>query len=168
MTPEQLNQCSTEQATKWFMQTNTAFRWVQLMVESRPFTSKTQVKSQARQHWQAMDNADFLEAFEGHPMIGDISTLRKKFAATQKLASHEQSSTAHASEAVLQELKALNHAYLNRHGFIFIICASGLSAQTMLDALKARLDRPTDEEIKTAAQHQLNITLLRIDNGLSD
>lgn len=36
MTPEQLNQCSTEQATKWFMQTNTAFRWVQLMVESRP------------------------------------------------------------------------------------------------------------------------------------
>lgn len=115
-----------------------------------------------------MDNADFLEAFEGHPMIGDISTLRKKFAATQKLASHEQSSTAHASEAVLQELKALNHAYLDRHGFIFIICASGLSAQTMLDALKARLDRPTDEEIKTAAQHQLNITLLRIDNGLSD
>ena len=150
------------------MQTNTASRWVRCMVDSRPFADKAQVKALAQQHWQAMNSTDFMEAFEGHPMIGDISTLRKKFAAAQSLASHEQSSTAHASEAVLQELKTLNQTYLDRHGFIFIICASGLSAQTMLDALKARIDRPTDEERQTAAQHQLNITLLRIDNGLTE
>ena len=53
MTPEQLNACSPEQASQWFMQTNTASRWIKSMVNSRPFVDKAQVKAVAQQHWQA-------------------------------------------------------------------------------------------------------------------
>ncbi|MCP4236041.1 MAG: OHCU decarboxylase, partial [Aestuariibacter sp.] len=59
------------------------------------------------------------------------------------------------------------HAYKDKHGFIFIICATGLSADTMLQALKARLPNQTQIELQNAAEQQINITLLRIGKGLT-
>lgn len=100
-------------------------------------------------------------------MIGDVDSLRKKFANTKTIASGEQSGTASASEATLLTLKEANQAYLDKHGFIFIICATGLSADAMLNALQTRLPNSTDEEIRTAAQEQIKITLLRIDKALT-
>lgn len=38
----------------------------------------------------------------------------------------------------LQELADWNQQYLRKHGHIFIICASGKSADEMLQAIKAR------------------------------
>ncbi|MEM7267378.1 MAG: 2-oxo-4-hydroxy-4-carboxy-5-ureidoimidazoline decarboxylase, partial [Pseudomonadota bacterium] len=66
----------------------------------------------------------------------------------------------------LHQLKEANHAYLDKHGFIFIICATGLSAQTMLEALQARLPNTTQQEITNAAAEQIKITLLRINKAL--
>ncbi|HBL20462.1 MAG TPA: OHCU decarboxylase, partial [Alteromonas mediterranea] len=60
-----------------------------------------------------------------------------------------------------------NQAYLDKHGFIFIICATGLSAQTMLEALQARLPNSTQQEIVNAAAEQIKITLLRINKSIS-
>jgi 2-oxo-4-hydroxy-4-carboxy-5-ureidoimidazoline decarboxylase len=37
----------------------------------------------------------------------------------------------------------------------------------MLNALQTRLPNSTDEEIRTAAQEQIKITLLRIDKALT-
>jgi 2-oxo-4-hydroxy-4-carboxy-5-ureidoimidazoline decarboxylase len=64
-------------------------------------------------------------------------------------------------------LKNANQAYLDKHGFIFIICATGLSADAMLDALNERLPHTTDKEIQLAAQEQLKITLLRINKAIN-
>ena len=100
-------------------------------------------------------------------MIGDINSLRSKYASTRALAAGEQSGTADADEATLYALKEKNEAYLARHGFIFIICATGLSAQTMLEALQARLPNSTQQEMVNAAAEQIKITLLRINKSLS-
>ena len=100
-------------------------------------------------------------------MIGDVDSLRAKYASTKNLASNEQQGAAQADEATLVELSALNHQYLAKHGFIFIICATGLSAQTMLTALKQRYANDTPSEISLAAIEQLKITLLRLNKGLS-
>jgi 2-oxo-4-hydroxy-4-carboxy-5-ureidoimidazoline decarboxylase len=56
----------------------------------------------------------------------------------------------------------MNREYVNKHGFIFIICASGLSAEAMLNELEIRLPNSTNTEIEKAAQEQIKITLLRI------
>ena len=70
------------------------------------------------------------------------------------------------SEQTLQALADANHQYLAKHGFIFIICATGLSAETMLDALMQRINNSTAREIELAAAEQLKITLLRLEKGL--
>ena len=59
-------------------------------------------------------------------------------------------------------LAAGNAAYHARHGFIFIVFASGKSAAEMLALLEQRLPRSTAEEMQTAAAEQMKITELRL------
>ena len=84
------------------------------------------------------------------------------------MASHEQDGASQADEATLQALQNLNLAYREKHGFIFIICASGLSAKTMLEEIEKRIDNTTATEIDIASKEQIKITMLRILKGLSD
>ena len=99
-------------------------------------------------------------------MIGDVNSLREKYAATKNMASNEHQGANEADEKTLLSLAAANHDYLSQHGFIFIICASGLSAKTMLDALTLRLSNDTATEIKLAGAEQIKITLLRLEKGI--
>lgn len=166
MTIDQLNTLSTQQASLWFEQACAAPTWIEQMTYARPYNSINEVIEQAKTAWENCTTADFLEAFKAHPMIGDVESLRKKYASTKQLASGEQSGTANASEETLLALKTTNHDYLARHGFIFIICATGLSADAMLEKLQQRIENSTEEEIKNAANEQIKITLLRLKKAL--
>ncbi|MEG3766466.1 2-oxo-4-hydroxy-4-carboxy-5-ureidoimidazoline decarboxylase [Alteromonas sp. 14N.309.X.WAT.G.H12] len=163
-----LNALAKDDATAWFTQTCAAQKWALAMTSLRPYTNKAAVLSAATNVWDTMEIADYLAAFAAHPMIGDIDTLRSKFANTRAIAANEQSGTADANEKTLQALKEINHAYLDKHGFIFIICATGLSADAMLAALQGRIDNSTEQEIANAAAEQIKITCLRIEKALED
>ena len=69
---------------------------------------------------------------------------------------------ADASEATLQALADGNRAYEARYGFLFIVCASGKSAQEMLALLQARMHHETAAELRIAAGEQMKITRLRL------
>ena len=161
-----LNNLNSSDAQQWFSQCCAAPKWFKGMAITRPFTDFNAVIQAANGIWEECSTADFLTAFEAHPMIGDVNSLRKKYAATKKMASNEQQGATDADDETLQNLASANLEYLNKHGFIFIICASGLSASTMLDALTLRLLNDTATEIKLAAVEQIKITLLRLDKGL--
>ena len=53
-------------------------------------------------------------------------------------------------------------AYERKFGYIFIVCASGLSAAEMLARLNARLGNAPEHEIRIAAGEQAKITALRL------
>jgi 2-oxo-4-hydroxy-4-carboxy-5-ureidoimidazoline decarboxylase len=163
-----LNNLNILAAEKWFGHCCAAPGWFTGMTQARPFNDFESVTQAAKDMWQQCSNADILTAFEAHPMIGDVNSLRKKYAATKKIASNEQQGAAEADEKTLHNLSCANHEYLNTHGFIFIICASGLSAQTMLHALTLRLKNNTPTEILLAAAEQIKITLLRLEKGLDE
>ena len=80
------------------------------MVKQRPFGSIEALFTQANMQWREMDTEDYMQAFSGHPMIGNINTLRQKYANTKALASNEQSGTQGASEATLLKLQQMNQA----------------------------------------------------------
>lgn len=162
----QLNQLTEQQAYEAFETCCVAPRWVNAMVQARPFASEQQVYESAQSIWQGLTSQDYLAAFEGHPQIGDVSTLRAKFANTAEKAGHEQSGMQSATDTVLEQMMALNKAYLDKFGFIFIVCASGKSAQEMLDLIKARIDNKVDEELAIAAGEQAKITKIRLEKLL--
>ena len=114
-----------------------------------------------------MREQDLLEAFDGHPKIGDPDSLKKKYAATKKLATSEQSAVQYASDETIDELAACNQAYLDKFGFIFIICASGKSADEMLVSIKNRISNSRERELLLAAEEQRKITHLRLNKLFS-
>jgi OHCU decarboxylase len=136
--------------------------WVDAMLARRPYANDDDLMAAAEQAASALEAGDWLEAFAAHPLIGDVATLREKYAATKELAAAEQSGVAGAANATIQELAGLNRAYRERFGFIFIVFATGKTADQMLAILKSRMDNSRDEELRGAAEEQLKITRLRL------
>ena len=112
--------------------------------------------------FEAMRREDWLEAFAGHPRIGDLDSLRSRFAATAHLAAGEQAGTRDASDTVLRALGQANDEYERRFGHLFIVCATGKSADEMLAILHQRLSNPPAVELEVAAAEQRKITRLRL------
>ena len=69
---------------------------------------------------------------------------------------------ADAAAQTLAQLADANRRYEAKHGFIFIVCATGRSADAMLHDLTVRLRCSTAEELRTAAEEQIKITRLRL------
>jgi 2-oxo-4-hydroxy-4-carboxy--5-ureidoimidazoline (OHCU) decarboxylase len=67
-----------------------------------------------------------------------------------------------ATDAVRLRLEAVNREYEHRFGFIYIVCASGISADEMLAIAERRLKNSRDEELVTAADEQPKIRRLRL------
>ena len=160
-----LNALTQEDACELLAQSCGSSRWVQAMVEGRPYQDMEALQQRAQTVWGTMERSDILEAFDHHPRIGaDIQALRKKFATTASLSESEQASVAHASEETLLALRDGNKKYEARYGHIFIVCATGKSAQEMLELLEARMDNEPDEELRIAAAEQAKITQIRLEN----
>jgi 2-oxo-4-hydroxy-4-carboxy-5-ureidoimidazoline decarboxylase len=141
-------------------------RWIDAMLGYRPYADGEALLDAARTSWANLGEDDWLEAFAGHPRIGDVASLRQKYASSAALAAAEQSGVAGADDALLERLAEGNRAYEERHGFIFIVCATGRSAAEMLALLESRIDNSRDEELRSAAREQLAILLLRLEKLL--
>jgi 2-oxo-4-hydroxy-4-carboxy-5-ureidoimidazoline decarboxylase len=111
VTLQVLNQAETEQAAQLLQQCCTSDSWIARMLEQRPFADADALRSAADTAWQHLDEADYLQAFEGHPKIGDVTSLKAKYADTKQLAAGEQASVNSATDAVISALAAGNTAY---------------------------------------------------------
>jgi 2-oxo-4-hydroxy-4-carboxy-5-ureidoimidazoline decarboxylase len=138
-------------------------RWAARMCTLRPFADRSALFTAAEAVWRGLSREDWLEAFAAHPRIGDLDSLRHKFAATAEWASGEQAGARGASEEVLHALAEGNRAYETRFGHIFIVCATGKSAAEMLALLRERLNNTPEEELRVAAAEQEKITRIRLE-----
>jgi hydroxyisourate hydrolase len=139
------------------------------MAAARPFASLESMTAAADSIWSSLDQADRLEAFAAHPKIGaggartagEAGKAGEAGGETDWSAA-EQAGTASASADVLARLAEANREYEARFGYIFIVCATGKSADDMLDLVQRRLDNDPLIESRIAADEQRKITRLRI------
>lgn len=139
-----------------------ATRWVERMAWRRPFGSHDALLAAAEDEWRALGPEDWREAFAHHPKIGDKAPPGDTPAAARALSEGEQAGVMSASEAVLDALAEGNRRYEERFGYIFIVCATGKSADEMLSLLRARLDNDPATEVRIAAAEQEKITAIRL------
>lgn len=158
----QLNNGSEQEAHDALLKCCGSPQWVAAMSSSRPFESQAQLFAAADGIWFALPESEWLAAFGHHPRIGETQ-LRAKFETTADWSAGEQSGMTSASEAVIQGLTQGNDAYYDKFGFVFLICATGKSAEEMLAALQARLLNDRNTELKNAAQEHSAITKIRLE-----
>jgi len=159
----EFNKLSSVQAKKELHRCCGSDKWVELMMQSFPYKEEKELFVLVKDIWyQQCTHKDYLEAFAQHPEIGDKESLKKKFANTVEWASREQSGVSRASDETIEALTQCNSEYLQKNGFIYIVCATDKSASEMLNLLNERLTHSRDDEVNIARSEHFKISLIRM------
>jgi OHCU decarboxylase len=137
-----------------------ASRWVDGMTDRRPFRSRNAVLAAADEEWNKCSEKDWLEAFSRHPRIGDRTATGP--------AATEQSAAYTADILVQDELRRMNRAYEEKFGHLYIVCATGKSADEMLEIARHRMRNDVATELRTAAEEQRKIMQIRLKKLLGE
>lgn len=148
-----LNSLFDAEARTFFHTACASTFWVDRMNHSRPFASPEEVLGAADDVFDTLEEADWLDAFAGHPRIGERG---------DETANREQGGTADADAEMLAALAGANRAYEEAHGFTYIVYATGKKAEEMLEIARRRLHNSRVEEIAIAAGEQRVITRTRL------
>lgn len=166
MTLDEFNTLPESQARSELLRCCGSRRWALEMSARRPFGNFKEMLDAAEKFWTSLAPNDWKEAFSHHPKIGDIKSLRKRFASSAQWAEGEQAGVTQTSEKVLKELAEGNKLYEAKFGYIFIVCATDKSADEMLVLLQQRLSNVPADELKIAVGEQAKITRLRLEKLL--
>jgi 2-oxo-4-hydroxy-4-carboxy-5-ureidoimidazoline decarboxylase len=162
-----LNTSNETEAAAVFSRCCSSRTWVLRMVAARPYADHAALITAAQVNWLDLSESDYLEAFDGHPKIGELDSLISKCANTninKQLAAGEQSGVNDADQQLLTQLAQGNVDYYQKFGFIFILCATGKSGSEMLTILQSRLGNDRTTELKNAVQEQETILTIRLNN----
>ncbi len=105
--------------------------------------------------FKTLEASDWLEAFQAHPRIGEREA--------SGWAAQEQSGASSATADTYSALADWNQRYFEKFGYIFIVFATGKSADEMLALLQSRMSNSPDDELREAAREQMKITKLRLE-----
>lgn len=168
MTLNEFNSLSKEDAKVQLAACCGADNWQQEMLKGIPYANEELLLKHSQYAWFNLCNEpDWQEAFTHHPKIGDVKSLIEKFETTKHLAGREQESVNNASSETIEKLATANTDYETKFGFIFIVCATGKSAEEMLRLLEDRLTNSKQEELNIAMGEQAKITFLRLKKTLN-
>ena len=138
-------------------------RWIGRLVSGRPYGTLEEIVAASDAAIGALGWPDIEQALAAHPRIGDRPEPEGARGGTQAAWSRqEQSGTRDAPADVLAGLRAGNAAYEARFGHVFLICAAGMSAASMLGALQARLGHDPATEREVVRDELMKIVRLRL------
>ena len=135
--------------------------WARDVAAGRPYRDLDALVATSDRVWSRLAPDDWREAFAKHPRIGE----RAAAAATsteRRWSEGEQSRAQESAPSVLAELALANAEYEDRFGHVFLICATGKSADEILAHARARLQNDPERELRVAAEEQRRITHLRL------
>ncbi len=163
---ERLNKLPKEKAESTLRDCCGSTEWARRMAQARPFKMVENLYQSAENIWFSLSSIDHLEAFAAHPQIGSKKAALKQQTKSAAWSSGEQSGMVTAVDNIKSELAEANRLYLEKFGFIFIVCATGKSADEMLAICKARLGNSAATELQIAAEEQRKITEIRLNKLL--
>ena len=135
--------------------------WAKLVRTARPWADDEAVHAANAAAMAELGTADLEDAMAGHARIGEPK-------AGDATSQREQSGVHGAGGAVLDELQQANADYEARFGHVFLICATGRTADTMLEALRTRMGNDAGTERETVRGELRKINDIRIDRLLNE
>jgi OHCU decarboxylase len=166
---ERLNSASAAGAQAELLKCCGSTDWARTMAARRPFRDARELLAAAEEVWWSLSEGDWLEAFAAHPRIGGgrERAARAQPRQAEEWSEQEQSGASVAAQPTLDRLAEANRAYEEKFGHIYIVCATGKTADEMLALLHARLSNDADTELRNAAAEQQKITRLRLEKLLT-
>jgi OHCU decarboxylase len=132
--------------------------WVSTITAARPYHDLEALTKVADEAARALSDDEVAQALAAHPRIGDRAEGRT----TEAAWSRKEQSGVGDDPATRAALTAGNHAYEDRFGRVFLICATGLTAGQMLTNLRTRLTNDPTTEAAVVREELRKIALLRL------
>ena len=136
-------------------------RWSDEVLQQRPYSDVETLIAYSRQRASTWTWDEIKSALDLHPRIGEKKAQQELSKVEQAFSKREQAAITSDIETQ-KALLAGNVAYEKKYGFIFLIKASGLESQQILQALKYRLLNDIDTEKRIVHQQLTEIALLRL------
>jgi 2-oxo-4-hydroxy-4-carboxy-5-ureidoimidazoline decarboxylase len=140
--------------------------WAGEMVAGRPYRSVDALLERADRAVTNLSEAEVDAALAGHPKIGERAAPSHDDRGWSR---QEQSTVDAATPGTLSALAAGNAAYERRFGHVYLVNATGKSAETMLEILNERLDNDpaTERAVVRAELAKINrIRLVKLLEGI--
>ena len=138
--------------------------WAAAVLAGRPYPDTGSLLAAADEAARRFSREDVDRALAAHPRIGERAQGQGTEAAWSR---HEQSAVQRDAATQLAVAEG-NRAYEDRFGRVFLICATGLSAEEILTALRARLGNDEETEAGVVADELRKIALLRLSRVVED
>jgi 2-oxo-4-hydroxy-4-carboxy-5-ureidoimidazoline decarboxylase len=136
--------------------------WVDAVREGRPYADVQAALDVADKSARSFTPDDVDRALAAHPRIGE----RAAGSGTEAAWSRQEQSGVSRDSQTQDALLDANRAYEERFNRVFLICASGLSGDQVLTALRARLGNDDATETAVVADELRKIALLRLERLL--
>jgi 2-oxo-4-hydroxy-4-carboxy-5-ureidoimidazoline decarboxylase len=132
-------------------------RWVDQILGQRPFADAEELLAASDAAVAVLDDAALAEALAAHPRIGD-----RPAGVSGEWSRQEQSGVASAAAAVLEEIATANAEYERRFGHVYLVCATGKSADELLAICRSRLTNDPVAEERVVRAELAKITRIRL------
>jgi 2-oxo-4-hydroxy-4-carboxy-5-ureidoimidazoline decarboxylase len=141
----------------------TSRRWISGLVSGRPYARLDRLTAASDALLATLGWTELAAVLDSHPRIGERASAGSGLdSRSDGWSRQEQAGATGAAEEVRRELAAANLAYERRFGHVFLICATGLSAETMLAALRSRLRNDPIAEREVVRGELVKIVRLRL------
>jgi 2-oxo-4-hydroxy-4-carboxy-5-ureidoimidazoline decarboxylase len=161
---DRLNVAEPAEAERALLACCASRRWADELLARRPYPDLDALRRVSRTMLAELRWADVEEALTAHPRIGERAAGESREAGWSRA---EQSAAAEASVEAAEDLAVGNVAYEERFGHVFLICATGLSAEAMLLALRQRLGNDPDTERGVVREELAKIVDIRLGKAFS-
>ena len=141
--------------------------WARGLAARRPLATLPELLAASDASWWSLGEADWNEAFESHPRIGEREAHRSATGTSLAWSANEQGSAMLSDDDAKAKLAEGNRAYEAKFGRIFIVCASGKTAHDMLAILNRRMHNTAEAELQASAEQQREITHIRLQKWLA-
>lgn len=158
MNLQEFNTAPTEQLRSQLAACCDVPRWVDRVLSGRPYADANAITAVADAAARDLDDSEVELALAAHPRIGD----RADGESTEASWSRKEQAGVGDDPEVRAAIAAGNREYEQRFGRVFLICATGLSAQQMLTTLHRRLTNDPTTEAAEVREELRKIALLRL------
>jgi 2-oxo-4-hydroxy-4-carboxy-5-ureidoimidazoline decarboxylase len=134
--------------------------WVRRVLAGGPFRDVDALLDRADRVLTELPDGEIDAALDGHPRIGAK--------ADNASSAREQARVADADEDVRAQLAIKNREYDAKFGYVYLVCASGRSAEELLAILTDRLHNDAETERRVMRSELAKINRLRLELLLSE
>jgi 2-oxo-4-hydroxy-4-carboxy-5-ureidoimidazoline decarboxylase len=128
--------------------------WIAALVAGRPYLDQDALFAASDAAIAELTETGLAEALAAHPRIGDRTG--------EAWSRQEQAGVASASADLQAELAAANAAYEQRFGQVYLVCATGKSAEELLAICRSRLGNDPATERTMVLDELAKISRLRL------